>query len=232
MEEIKIKKYYVYIYFVIETNEIFYVGKGSGNRAWTGKRNKFCEDMKATHNWDVKILKNNLYEEDAFVYEQQYILEFKDNNRLTNQTKGGDGISGYVMPKEVKLKISKSSKEKWETDFEFRENQLYHRKHGIYVSDEFRKKMSLVTKGELNGNYGNNWTDEMKENLSKKLKEEETHKGINNSRATKIRCVETGEVFDYIRLACIKYNMKSQASITVALNNSNRTAYGYHWERI
>lgn len=37
------------------------------------------------------------------------------------------------------------------------------------------EKMSLVTKGELNGNYGNNWTDEMKENLSKKLKEEETH---------------------------------------------------------
>ena len=45
-----IKDYFVYVYYVIETNEVFYVGKGKKDRAYTGKRNKFCEDMKNTQN--------------------------------------------------------------------------------------------------------------------------------------------------------------------------------------
>src|SRR5699024_978243 len=109
---------------------------------------------------------------------------------------------------------------------------MYHRKYGVYSTKEFSEKISSLTTGELDGNYGNMWTDEMKESLSEKKNEGGLHKGVRNGHATKIRCVETGEVFDYIRLACEKYGIKNQASITIALNNPNRTAYGFHWERV
>lgn len=224
-------KYYVYIYYVIDTNEVFYVGKGTKNRAFTGKRNKFCEDMKSSHEWSVHIIEDNMSESEAFDLEIKLIKEFKNKGRLTNQTDGGDGISGYIMTEEVKNKISQSSKRLWQ-DEDFYNNQIHHRKNGVYASDEFREKMSSLTKGSLNGNYGNKWTDEMKESLSTYLVKNGIHKGSKNSRATKIRCVETGEIFDYIRLACEKYGIKSQASITYALKNPNRTAYGFHWERV
>lgn len=187
--------------------------------------------MKSTHNWSCKIIEDYLTEEEAFEREVFYISKYKKLGRLTNQTLGGDGISGFIHSQETKQVISKISKELW-NDKEFRENQLWHRRHGIYQSTEFREKMSEVTTGEKNGNYNHHWTEEMKQSLSQKIINEGNRKGTKNSRATKIRCVETGEVFDYIRLACEKYNIKSQASITVALDNPNRTAYGFHWERI
>lgn len=226
-----VSEFYVYTYVINDTNEVFYVGKGKGDRAYKGKRNKFCEDMKATHDWKVVIIKNNLVEEEAFILEAERIEYYRTKGfRLTNQTTGGDGISGYIMTEEVKEKISISSKERWK-DNRFSEKQIWHRRHGVYQSVEFKMKLSQVTKGEKNGNYGNKWTEEMKINLSEKRKKNGKSKGINNGRATKIKCVETGVIYDYIKLACEDLGLKSQASLTIALNNPKRTAGGYHWVR-
>ena len=221
--------FYVYLYIIIDTDEIFYVGKGKGNRAWTGKRNKFCEDMKNTHDWKVVILKDNLSEREAFDLEIESIAKYKNCHRLTNQTVGGDGASGYKMTSEQKARISESSKLKWQ-DKDFRNKQIYNRQYGVYQSPEFRKKLSLVTKGELNGNYGNKWTDEQKKIASAKMKGR--YDNANNPRATKIQCVETGQIFNCIKEATEFLGLKSQASLTIALNKPNRTARGLHWTRI
>lgn len=61
------------------------------------------------------------------------------------------------------------------------------------------------------------------------MKESGCHKGTKNGRHKKIMCVETGEVFDYIALAQEKYNVKSAASFSIAIDNPNRTAAGLHW---
>lgn len=55
------------------------------------------------------------------------------------------------------------------------------------------------------------------------------YKGANNPRATKIICVETLEVFDYIQQAAEKLNIKSSVSITRALKNKSYVASGYHF---
>ena len=187
--------------------------------------------MKNTHNWDVEIMEKDLYEDEAFELEKEYIRIFKEFGRLTNQTDGGEGVSGYVMTEHLKENLSRISKYRWQ-DNDFRENQIWHRQNGVYKSEEFSKKLSELTSGENNGNYGNYWTDEQKKVLSEKRKRNGKSKSKNNPRATRIRCVETGEEFDYIKLACEKYNIKNQSSVTVALNNPNRTAYGFHWEKI
>lgn len=225
-------EYYIYIYVIDDTEEVFYVGKGKGNRAYSGKRNKFCEDMRNTHNWSVIILHSKLTEEEAFLIESELIIKFKkEGNRITNQTDGGGGISGYIMPEEIKKKISESSKKRWE-DEEYLSRQMEHRLNGVYQSDEFRAKISNIVQGENNPNYGNRWTEEQKQKMSKKRKENGKSKGENNSRATKIKCVETGKTYDYIKLASEEMGFKSQSSITVALNNPNRTAGGFHWEKV
>lgn len=50
-------KYYVYEYFIKPTDEIFYVGKGCGDRYKTTKgRNKFFSDMYNSHECGVRII--------------------------------------------------------------------------------------------------------------------------------------------------------------------------------
>lgn len=226
-------EFYTYEYYVEDTDEVFYIGKGKGDRAFSGRRNKFCEDMKSTHNWKVRIIKDNLTEEEAFAEEIRLIKHYRENTdyRITNRTDGGDGASGLIVSEEVKRKISESSKLKWQ-DEEFKKNQMYHRQHGVYKSKEFSMKISALTKGELNGNYNNRWNEKQKRHLSEKRKLLGLAKGINNPKATKIMCIETGEIFDYIGLAQKKYGVKHEGSFTVAFKNPIRTCAGLHWVKI
>ena len=70
---------------------------------------------------------------------------------------------------------------------------------GWIASDEFRQKISQIVSGENNPNYGHYWSDKQKMIASQKRKG--TYAGTNNPRATKIICVETLKVYDYIELA-------------------------------
>ena len=188
-------KYYVYEYYLKETNEVFYVGKGNGTRAFYGKRNRKCQEIQKTHDWGVRIVKNHMTEEEAYMEEMKLIKYYREepNNKLTNKTDGGDG-----------------TKEKT-------------------VTEEFRRKMSELVKGEKNPNFGNKWSDEQKKHLSELRKSNGLAKGINNPMARKIMCIETGEVFDCIMFAMEKYSVNEHGSFTVAINDKKRTAGGLHW---
>lgn len=229
------KIFYNYIWYIVEPYEVFYVGKGSGKRyKQINNRNKFFKDMYNTHKCDVKIVKKHLSEEEAFENEKRLIKWYKEhtNYRLTNQTDGGDGSSGYKCSYKTKEKLSKINKAKWE-DKEFYERMLKIRRNpnGAYKSNEFREKISKLVKGEKNPNYNNHWTQEQKEHLSRIRKQNGKSAGIKNPKATKIICIETGEIFDLIKDAMKKYNVKHEGSFTVALDNKTRTAAGLHWKR-
>ena len=224
--------YYVYEYYVIETNEVFYVGKGSGNRVSSGKRNKFCEDMKKTHNWAYRIVKDNLTEQQAFSLEKELIKKYRETTtyRLTNVTDGGEGASGLKCTDERKAKLSKIFKEKWKNP-EFRESNVSIRQdpNGPYKSKEFKEKISSLTKGKLNPNYNNHWSDSQKKNLSQVRKELKIACRGKNPRAHPVICVETGEYFQCIRDAIEKHGIKDQSNILAAVDKPNRTAGKLHW---
>lgn len=227
------KVYYVYEWFIVDTEEVFYVGKGKNKRyKQTKKRNKFFTDIYNTHDCDVRIVQDNLSEEDAFQKEKDLIAYYRNNTdfRLSNITDGGDGASGYVHSPEVREKISESSKKRWE-DESFRDKMLAIRRdeNGPYKSVEFRKKISSLVQGENNPNYGNKWNEAQKEHLSEVRINSHVAEGINNPRAKSIICLESGEVFDLIADAQKKYGVKTESSFSIALKNKNRLAANLHW---
>ena len=68
-----------------------------------------------------------------------------------------------------------------------------------------KTKLSDTHKGERHWNYGKHWNKEAKDKMSKAHKGKQT--GKNNPRARKVICITTGEVFDTLTEASLKYKI-------------------------
>ncbi len=103
-------KYYLYCHRRKDDNSIFYIGKGSGKRAWTRQgRNIYWKRVAEKAGFEVEILYHALQEEEAFILEKDFIRNLKEFGcKLSNITDGGDGASGVKMSEETKLKLSKA----------------------------------------------------------------------------------------------------------------------------
>ena len=72
-------KYYVYEWYIEDTNEIFYVGKGTGNRVTSMKnRNSYFKNIIKKYKCNYRILKYFQNENDAYNYELKRGLELKE----------------------------------------------------------------------------------------------------------------------------------------------------------
>lgn len=84
--------FYVYEWFIKETNEIIYVGKGTKNRYKVKKHNQLFNEMIKRFDCDSRIIREFDNEKDAFEYEYQKINElWKINQCVCNIYKGGMG---------------------------------------------------------------------------------------------------------------------------------------------
>jgi hypothetical protein len=98
--------YYVYFHINSLTNQIFYVGKGKGKRAYTKTgRNNFWKRIVKKYGWIVNIVEDNLTSEQALEREIFYIKKIGRTN-LCNLTDGGDGRNNYKASEETKQKMS------------------------------------------------------------------------------------------------------------------------------
>ena len=103
--------FYVYEHIRKDTGEVFYVGKGSGDRCTNkqGRNIYWHRIVKKSNGFCVKKLSENIDEEFAFLVEIERIDQLKKLGfKLSNLTSGGEGISGLVHTKEAKIKISKA----------------------------------------------------------------------------------------------------------------------------
>lgn len=78
-------------------DKVFYVGKGTKNRAYyVYGRSDFWNKTVKKHGFTCEIIFDGLTEDEAFQVEKDTILEFRYfQYPLVNLTDGGDGISGY-----------------------------------------------------------------------------------------------------------------------------------------
>ena len=98
----------------------------------------------------------------------------------------------------------------------------------IDIETRIKRHFRELRRGEKNPNYGNKWTQEMKNHLSEKFSDG-SRKGENNKRAKKIIRVEDCRVYEYIDKAAKEIGLKNGASITRCLNNRSFIAGGYHF---
>lgn len=166
--------YYTYIYYDPITKIPFYVGKGSGNRAWKHlKRSDDIPFINKIRDLRSKGLMPNiglysgLDEEFALFLEMELILHFGriDNSTgtLFNKTNGGQGLSGRKHSQETidkikatkqlnKKPISEETKKKLSNANKGRKmpkqtlEALRASRLGVAVSEETRKKLSEASK--------------------------------------------------------------------------------------
>jgi hypothetical protein len=138
-------QYYIYSY-LREDYSPYYIGKGSGKRAY----NKGPKEVKPPRDKSrIRILKADLTEEEAFLLEKLYILMFgridSGTGILRNRSDGGDGSSGYIVSLEERKKRSERMKgvtrPRWIYD------KIAASNTGKKASVETRSKMSAAKKG-------------------------------------------------------------------------------------
>ena len=91
--------FYVYLHKKKTNGEVFYVGKGSGRRAWEyGSRNKYWRSIEKAHGCVVEIYANDLQEWYALELESELILRYgrriDKTGTLCNITTGGESQCG------------------------------------------------------------------------------------------------------------------------------------------
>jgi hypothetical protein len=110
--------FYVYEHIRLDTNAVFYVGKGKGRRCFeTRRRNQHWNRVVSkASGFDVRIVVDKIDEELAFLVEQELIGKHKLQGLiLTNITDGGEGASGYQHTDEARKKFSKTMTRTMET---------------------------------------------------------------------------------------------------------------------
>jgi hypothetical protein len=121
------KSFYVYGLFDPKKNEPYYIGKGKGRRYISHFESNRLKKEKSSLKVKISlkiinegslpicnILFNNLTENEAFSKERELIAKYgridKGNGCLANHTDGGEGVSGFVFPKDAVIKRSTTLK--------------------------------------------------------------------------------------------------------------------------
>jgi hypothetical protein len=163
------KNYYVYQYLRAD-NTPYYVGKGTGNRAYLNGRST----PKPPQVERIQIVKDNLTEDEAFALECKLIAKYgrKDigTGILRNLTAGGEGVSGRIATLEsIEKRVAKNT--------------------GKKRTPEQKKRMSLAQKGRMPTEY----TIEQKAEISKKISESQKGKSKSESMKAKLSQLNKGK---------------------------------------
>ena len=151
--------FYTYAHYKTGTGEIFYIGKGKGNRYKSKdcRKNEYWKRIVNKYGMTAEILAYWKTEKEALDHEKLLISSFRDMGyKLTNLTNGGEGLSGLKFSEEHKhkLKIARQGKKPNLGNKHSKETKLLLSAKkignkisvGRKLSEETKSKMSLSAK--------------------------------------------------------------------------------------
>ena len=93
-------KYYVYCHCYSDTNEIFYIGKGSGRRLNSKSRTPLWESLVKNREYYAIKIRDNLTENEAIDFEHKLLQEFNTVGNISKKSHKVKKIS-YELIKEI-----------------------------------------------------------------------------------------------------------------------------------
>lgn len=213
----KENKFYVYLHRRKSDGSVFYVGKGSGRRAWVfEKRNSYWARVFNKHGCEVDIFKDNMPEVCAFTLEKIMIAQYGIDS-LCNITSGGDGnptkkvwCSNGMSFESITLAAD------WVASWNNGKANIGH------ISD--------CANGKLNSSYGLNWSfDDL-------VGEPKNRKELLSGVITVPVYCSNGMVFKSVTsardyLISIGHSNASTGSISVASRKEGSSCYGFSWSK-
>lgn len=199
---------------------IFYIGKGTGNRAKRkNHRGNYWKNFtnKINHQYYIHYIWSDLYEHEALFLEKLYIdiLGRKiDGGMLVNLTDGGEGVSGYKHTEETKRRLSEKS---------------IGRKMPEQMVENMRKRFA----GSGNPRYGVELTQEIKQKISQANKGRFANEKHHNYKGRICQIDKNGNL---IAIWNDTNQIKKELNIVPAgvrnvINKYRKTAGGYIWIR-
>lgn len=213
-------KYYVYVLEILETNEIFYCGKGKGRRChehsfrYKNKDKQYLRVYKKIN----KILQDGLTfrprivfwtdnEEEAYAKEIE-LIKIIGRENLTNLTDGGDGSSFVKHTEETKKRIGDINRGRKHTPETI---ELMRKVHtGIFPTEEDKIK---TKEGMKNSGAYQRTRQEARERMSRR-----------------VRRLDTGEEFDSV-ITAAKSICRGAGTLSAAIT-ANRACNGIMFEYI
>lgn len=99
--------FYVYKWFIVETGEVIYIGKGIGKRYKVKNRNILFNEMLKRFKCNVEIIKYFDNEQEAFKHEETLMKHYKSLGQcVCNLKYGGNGGVSGIWTDEMKHKMS------------------------------------------------------------------------------------------------------------------------------
>jgi group I intron endonuclease len=216
-------------------NKKVYIGITSLNpeRRWRKgegyKNNKHFYSAILKYGWnniEHIVMFEDLTKQEACEKEKELILKMKSHDRAFgyNFTFGGES---YEFTPEIKEKLKVNHSHAW---------------NGRHHSEETKAKISKANKGRM---FSEEHKEKIKKNhshcktfegrhhsIESRRKISENHfrlYGADNPSAKKVKCVETGIIFETIKEAADQTHANKN-HISSCCNGHRKTCGGYHWE--
>lgn len=251
--------FYVYLHCKATTGEVFYVGKGTGRRAWQAtNRNRQWSNIVRRHGLTIEIVISGLQEWAAHEIERDLIAlhgrRDLGHGPLVNFTDGGDGVSGWVPKPETLEKMAAANREKYRSDPEWREKKAEIMR-AMAADPEWQAKNAAAARARAANQEWRAknaaarlalaadpvWRAKNAERCRSLAANPEWLAKVSaanrKSGARPIKCVETGQKFDAIVDAVdwLRSNgvpRPADSVISATARGRQKTAYGYTWRYV